>query len=154
MPDGTRAIYGHMNDVKAHIGDHVSANQILGLSGNTGNSTGPHLHFSLKRPDGSLIDPTPHAEHLANISGNDFTQGAIPQLLQMGGESLREHAADATQEILFGVCDALKDLLLGTTLVGSGVLILLKVAGWRDGGRWAGVLIFVNILLKFLFGGI
>jgi hypothetical protein len=154
LPDGTRTIYGHMNEVKTKVGEHVSAGEVIGLSGNTGNSTGAHLHFGMKDASGHVIDPTPHAEKLANISGNDFTQGAIPQLLQMGGESLREHAADATQEILFGICDALKDLLLGTTLVGSGVLILLKVAGWRDGGRWAGVLIFVNILLKFLFGGV
>src|SRR4051812_49408468 len=45
MLDGTRAIYGHMNEVKAHVGDHLSAGDIVGLSGNTGNSTGPHLHF-------------------------------------------------------------------------------------------------------------
>jgi len=153
LPDGKRAIYGHMNEVKARVGEHVSAGEIIGLSGNTGNSTGAHLHFSLKNPDGSLVDPTPLADKLASISGNDVTQGAIPQLLGLGGDALREHAAEATTEILYGIFDALKDLLLGTTLVGSGILILLKVAGWRDGGRWAGVLIFVNILLKFLFGG-
>jgi hypothetical protein len=152
FPDGTRAIYGHMNEVKAHVGDHLSAGDIVGLSGNTGNSTGPHLHFSLKNPDGSAIDPTPIADKLASISGDHV--GPLGKVFAWGTESVREKAADMTTEIALGVFDALKDFLLAGTLIGAAVLILLKVAGWRDGGRWAGVLIVVNILLKFLFGGI
>jgi hypothetical protein len=167
MPDGTRTIYGHMNEVKAHVGEHVNAGEVIGLSGNTGNSTGAHLHFGMKDASGHVIDPTPHAEKLASISGdhvapglltslfnNHGTQGPLTRIFYSSTETLRDHVADATTEIIFGVFDALKDLLLAGTLVGSGVLILLKVAGWRDGGRWAGVLIFVNVLLKFLFGGV
>jgi hypothetical protein len=152
MPDGTRAIYGHMNEVKAHVGDHVNAGDIVGLSGNTGNSTGPHLHFGLKDAGGSALDPTPIADKLASISGDHV--GPLGKVFAIGTESIREKAADMTTEIALGIFDALKDFLLAGTLIGSAVLIILKVAGWRDGGRWAGVLIVVNILLKFLFGGI
>jgi Peptidase family M23 len=152
FPDGTRAIYGHMNEVKARVGDHVNAGDIVGLSGNTGNSTGPHLHFGLKDADGTALDPTPIAEKLASISGEHV--GPIGKVFAWGTESIREKAADMTVEIALGIFDALRDFLLGATLIGAAVLILLKVAGWRDGGRWAGVLIVVNILLKFLFGGI
>jgi hypothetical protein len=152
MPDGTRAIYGHMNEVKAHVGDHVNAGDIVGLSGNTGNSTGPHLHFGLKDANGSVLDPTPIAEKLASISGDHL--GPIGKVIAIGTESIREKAADMTTEIALGIFDVLKDFLLAGTLIGAAVLIILKVAGWRDGGRWAGVLIVVNILLKFLFGGI
>jgi murein DD-endopeptidase MepM/ murein hydrolase activator NlpD len=152
MPDGTRAIYGHMNEVKAHVGDHLNAGDIVGLSGNTGNSTGPHLHFGLKDVDGSVLDPTPIADKLASISGEHL--GPIGKVIAIGTESIREKAADMTTEIALGIFDALRDFLLAGTLIGAAVLIILKVAGWRDGGRWAGVLIVVNILLKFLFGGI
>jgi hypothetical protein len=152
MPDGTRAIYGHMNEVKARVGDHVNAGDIVGLSGNTGNSTGPHLHFGLKDANGNVIDPTPIADKLASISGDHI--GPLGKIIAIGTESIREKAADMTTEIALGIFDALKDFLLAGTLIGSAVLILLKVAGWRDGGRWAGVLIVVNILLKFLFGGV
>jgi hypothetical protein len=152
FPDGTRAIYGHMNEVKARVGDHVNAGDIVGLSGNTGNSTGPHLHFGLKDADGSVLDPTPIAEKLASISGDHL--GPLGKVIAIGTESIRDKAADMTTEIALGIFDALKDFLLAGTLIGSAVLILLKVAGWRDGGRWAGVLIVVNILLKFLFGGV
>jgi hypothetical protein len=67
---------------------------------------------------------------------------------------LRDHVADATAEILLGVFDAVKDILMAGTLIGSAVMIILKVAGWRDGGRWTGVLIVANILLRVIFGGI
>jgi hypothetical protein len=152
MPDGTRAIYGHMNEVKAHVGDHVNAGDIVGLSGNTGNSTGPHLHFGLKDANGAVLDPTPIADKLASISGDHL--GPLGKIIAIGTESIREKASDMTTEIALGIFDALKDFLLAGTLIGSALLIILKVAGWRDGGRWAGVLIVVNILLKFLFGGI
>jgi murein DD-endopeptidase MepM/ murein hydrolase activator NlpD len=154
FPDGSRAIYGHMNEVKVKVGEHVGVGEVLGLSGNTGNSTGAHLHFGLKSPDGEFTDPTPIAEQLANISGNDVHQGMISKLMGWGGETIREKTADMATEIALGIGDALKDLLLGTTLVGAAVLIILKVAGWKDGGRWAGVLIVANVLLKFLFGGV
>lgn len=152
FPDGKRAIYGHMNEVKAHVGDHVNANDVIGLSGNTGNSTGGHLHFSLKNPDGSLIDPTPMADHLANISGSDFVQGPLPKLFEMGGDAIREHTADVTREMALGIFDAFKEFLLEATLIGSAVMIILKVAGWKDGGHWTGILLVANILIKFLFG--
>lgn len=152
FPDGTRAIYGHMNEVKAHVGDKVNTGDIVGLSGNTGNSTGPHLHFGLKDANGSVIDPTPIADKLASISGDHL--GPLGKGIAIGTESIREKAADMTTEIALGIFDALKDFLLAGTLIGAAVLVLLKVAGWSDGGRWAGVLLVVNILLKFLFGGI
>lgn len=152
MPDGSHTLYGHLSEVKAHVGERIHAGEIIGISGNTGNSTGPHLHFGMKDASGHWTDPTSQADKLASITGDHVSLGPLGQLASWGTESLRDHAAEATTEILFGICDALKDLLLGATLVGSAVMIILKVAGWKDGGRWTGVLIVANILIKFLFG--
>jgi murein DD-endopeptidase MepM/ murein hydrolase activator NlpD len=47
--DGTLGHYVHLqkSGVKVKVGDRVQAGQLIGLSGNTGHSTGPHLHFAV-----------------------------------------------------------------------------------------------------------
>jgi hypothetical protein len=75
--DGTTGIYGHMSEIKVRVGQHIAEGQTLGLSGNTGFSTGPHLHFGLK-DGGSFVDPTPLAGKLGefiergSVANNDY----------------------------------------------------------------------------------
>ena len=40
-------LYGHLKEFKVSVGDEIVAGQLLGISDNTGNSTGSHLHFGL-----------------------------------------------------------------------------------------------------------
>jgi len=55
-PSGYETMYGHTSRLLTAEGDHVEPGQVIGLSGNTGRSTAPHLHFEI-RHDGKSIDP-------------------------------------------------------------------------------------------------
>jgi murein DD-endopeptidase MepM/ murein hydrolase activator NlpD len=59
MNDGTYTQYGHLSSIGASVGQTVTPGQQIGLSGATGNTTGPHLHFEARTTAeyGSDIDP-------------------------------------------------------------------------------------------------
>ncbi|NLT43683.1 MAG: M23 family metallopeptidase, partial [Anaerolineae bacterium] len=50
------SMYCHLSEIKANTGDLVSAGDVVGLVGNTGLSTGPHLHWEV-RVQGERVDP-------------------------------------------------------------------------------------------------
>ncbi|WP_406270031.1 M23 family metallopeptidase [Actinacidiphila glaucinigra] len=57
--DGMYTQYGHLSSLGVSVGQTVSAGQQIGLSGATGNVTGPHLHFEARTAPsyGSDVDP-------------------------------------------------------------------------------------------------
>jgi len=55
-PGGYQTMYGHLSRVTVATGQAVDAGQVIGLSGNSGRSSAPHLHFEI-RLDGQPIDP-------------------------------------------------------------------------------------------------
>lgn len=55
--DGSRSLYAHLSAVHVSKGDVRDAGEPLGLVGQTGHTTGPHLHFELHDPNGQVVDP-------------------------------------------------------------------------------------------------
>ncbi|GGW90286.1 M23 family metallopeptidase [Streptomyces lomondensis] len=57
--DGTETWYCHLSTYTVPSGTTVKAGDPIARSGNSGNSTGPHLHFEVRPAGGSAIDPLP-----------------------------------------------------------------------------------------------
>lgn len=67
---GYRTIYAHLDEVLVSVGDQVKARHLIGRADSTGNSTGNHLHLTLKKDNATangdtdypvdIIDPTPY----------------------------------------------------------------------------------------------
>lgn len=79
-----RTYYGHLSKLLVSSGEEVKKGDIIGLSGLTGFTTGPHLHFGMKFPDGDprngykgKVDPAPYLglsqspSPVANLKRND-----------------------------------------------------------------------------------
>lgn len=54
-PNNLTTLYGHFSNIGVQVGQQVTTGQVIGYSGNTGYSTGPHLHFTLFASDAVKI---------------------------------------------------------------------------------------------------
>lgn len=57
--DGTVSYYAHMDTISVSVGQQVAAGERVGTSGNSGRSTGPHLHLEIHPGGGKAVNPAP-----------------------------------------------------------------------------------------------
>jgi murein DD-endopeptidase MepM/ murein hydrolase activator NlpD len=71
---GLESIYGHLSKILVPVGMNVKRGDLIGLSGSTGASTGPHLHYQIDK----YGQPTP----AINFFNNDISQDQFNEMIQ------------------------------------------------------------------------
>ncbi len=64
--NGLMTRYAHMSAFKTRVGQEISAGEVIGAIGNTGRSTGPHLHFEVRVYD-RAVNPRPFLENAPQL---------------------------------------------------------------------------------------
>lgn len=63
---GTETRFGHLSRIRVKVGQRVSQGDLIGDIGNTGRSTGPHLHYEV-RMNGRAVDPMSFIKAAENV---------------------------------------------------------------------------------------
>jgi murein DD-endopeptidase MepM/ murein hydrolase activator NlpD len=159
--DGYQTLYGHLSEVLVSVGQKVTKGTIVGKSGDTGNVTGPHLHYEVRKGKNNPVNP----EQLKNnglgtalsASGSNelnpnvaqmFGSGDTTSLLLGGGSYMASSAAGAstsssaggTAGIILGTGDQqgwANQFLskLGVPVTASNIQAVTTWMAW-EGGHW------------------
>lgn len=102
--DGYQTLYGHLSEVLVSVGQKVTKGTIVGKSGDTGNVTGPHLHYEVRKGKNNPVNP----DQLKN-------NGLGTALSASGSNDLNPNVAQ-----MFGSGDTASLLLGGGSYMASG----------------------------------
>jgi murein DD-endopeptidase MepM/ murein hydrolase activator NlpD len=90
-----RWMVAHLSKIREGAGSHVAAGQYIGLSGNTGNSTGPHVHFEVRRSPyryGDDVNPAVLINHkpgtVDRMDPNNYGPGRVGSHITQYGQRL------------------------------------------------------------------
>jgi hypothetical protein len=125
---GVVSFYAHLSASKVELGQLVTAGDVIALSGNTGLSTGPHLHFGIYR-DGISVDPLKFLKESEDSEMNiekivirkegkeyegylieGIAYGVVRPLFESQGQSVTWREADREVVISDGPLEKLRDI--------------------------------------------
>ena len=66
--DGITTRYGHLSRIKVKTGDRIERGAVIGLAGSTGRSTGPHVHYEVRRK-GNAVNPARYLKAGLELAG-------------------------------------------------------------------------------------
>ena len=113
--DGVESLYAHLTSLAVSDGDTVSQGQVIGYSGNTGNSTGPHLHFEI-RINGTRVDPL------------EYVDPENPRPVQYSSYNFGDVESGTAEENKAAICNMLLDNGFSNNAV-AGMLINIASEG-------------------------
>lgn len=138
---GESVIMGHLSKFKVHEGQTIQEGDLVALSGNTGHSTGAHLHLGMKNADGEFMNPQPLLEQ-TSIKERFLENGKVDAYRneniqdQSFWEFLKEWKEEGFFQAMYGdsFFNVTKDFLselfhdIGVFILGSGDLLFLLPA--------------------------
>ena len=116
--EGYQTVYAHLSDIKVRIGQHIAKGQVIALSGNTGNSTGPHLHFEVRR-NNLPIDPKSVLQSVFDTDPDTYTPKAETPVF----ESVREGYCEVVCDVANARCHCDMSRVMGTLKRGDVICI-------------------------------
>lgn len=136
-PGGWSTYYAHLSEPSVHPGEAVAAGQVIGLSGSTGLSTGPHLHFEV-RSNGRTVNPR------TQVAGNPSTAVTADPSVMTGTATVDLAGGGG---ILSGVTDLPGQVTALAGQVGQLLTAAQGIAGFAgkltEGATWLRVVGFV-----------
>jgi murein DD-endopeptidase MepM/ murein hydrolase activator NlpD len=97
--------YNHLSRTLVSTGQKVMAGQKIGIEGSTGASTGNHLHFECRLPDGKFIDPLPLIRGTTQVAAKTLSNGD-PDPDQMASETSDASLSEAESTARQAGCQA------------------------------------------------
>jgi hypothetical protein len=137
--DGIETWFAHLSQIGVKLGDQVRAGQQIGLSGNTGISSGPHLHFGTFHGGWpNDIDPLAYLGGAGIPSGGGFNpiagiiDGLMSKIKEAGGGPFADIAIGIGKKVIDSASKFVTDFLSGNHDKGSATATLYDGGGWLE----------------------
>ena len=135
-----QTIYGHMSVLRVRQNDEIAADadeftRIIGISGNTGRSTGPHLHFEVRNAAGAVVDPYGPNRNPANTLWIERPSIAPHVIYSSGNRPLQAPPINENEPGAFTVDDGDTGFVENPV----GCWTVDNTSGWADDHRWRNV---------------